>query len=77
MEILKASGCVGSALAPSHVFEVKYSVEKEAEWKLLREDYEVLTTFHGTAFQNIHSILHNGLISHLNKVILYLINVYC
>ena len=55
--------------APSHIFEVVYSPDRLKKWEDLHEDHKIITAFHGTAVQNIHSILHNGLISHLNKVL--------
>ena len=66
--ILKSSGCVAQVIPPSHVFEVVYSEDKQFDWDERKGGLDILTTFHGTACQNIHSILHNGLISHLNKV---------
>ena len=62
---------------PTHIFEIKYSEEKNKKFELLKEqlaqrltDGSLLTStsFHGTRMDNVHSILHLGLLSHLSKV---------
>jgi hypothetical protein len=65
---------------PTHVFEIKYSEEKVKKFELLKQQAMettnspttssvVSTSFHGTRMDNVYSILHTGLLAHLNKVI--------
>lgn len=62
---------------PSHIFEIKYNEEKNKKFDLLKKQTsEELATensltsinFHGTRMDNIYSILHTGLLGHMNKV---------
>lgn len=61
---------------PTHVFEIKYSEEKEKKFEAIKaQSMEALQTesvtsfsFHGTRMDNVYSILHTGLLAHLNKV---------
>ena len=62
---------------PTHIFEIKYSEEKNRRFESLVEatkaqlnTTESVTSFnfHGTRMDNVYSILHMGLLSHLNKV---------
>lgn len=62
---------------PSHIFEVKYSNEKDKKFDQLKQNtIEELSLeggatsfcFHGTRMDNLYSIMHMGLLSHLNKV---------
>lgn len=63
---------------PSHIFEIKYSDEKNKKFDLLKQNtikelgLEGASTsicFHGTRMDNLYSIMHMGLLSHLNKVL--------
>lgn len=64
--------------APAHVFKVKYSEEKERKFESLKQqsaealdksDSVTSMSFHGTRMDNVYSILHTGLLAHLNKVV--------
>ncbi|CAF0812418.1 unnamed protein product [Brachionus calyciflorus] len=62
--------------SPSHIFEVKYSEEKNRKFDLLKQNTIdelklngscTSICFHGTRMDNLYPILHMGLLSHLNK----------
>jgi poly[ADP-ribose] polymerase 16 len=53
---------------PDYVFEVRYNDQINAKFQELRQDYDLIYAFHGSRVENFHSILHNGLHSHMNKV---------
>lgn len=61
---------------PTHMFEIKYSEEKERKFETIKNvTRDTLGTnsvtsmsFHGTRMDNLYSILHTGLLAHLNKV---------
>lgn len=67
---------------PTYIFEVKHTDEKNRKFESIIEATRVsmgitessqsLTSlsYHGTRMDNMYSILHNGLLSHLNKVVL-------
>lgn len=68
--------------APTHVFEIKYSEEKNRKFDQLKQqlaskssssDDNQLTSmsFHGTRMDNIYSILHMGLLGHFSKNALF------
>lgn len=61
---------------PTHVFEIKYSEEKIRRFEALKQQTQENTnadavssiSFHGTRMDNVYSILHIGLLTHLSKV---------
>jgi poly[ADP-ribose] polymerase 16 len=53
---------------PYKIFKVVHSVEQERKWSELAKDFETFLAYHGSRFENFHSIIHNGLLSHMNKV---------
>lgn len=66
---------------PTHVFEIKYTEEKEKRFDQLKEQTKSVLNaddavsslnFHGTRMDNVYSIMHTGLLAHLNKVIQFL-----
>lgn len=70
---------------PTHIFEVKYSDEKNKKFDLLKQNTInelnlsgpcTSICFHGTRMDNLYPILHMGLLSHLNKVSLHLMKKY-
>lgn len=68
---------------PTHMFEIKYSEEKERKFDGIKNvtrdtlgtDSVTSMSFHGTRMDNLYSILHTGLLAHLNKVYTYSRNV--
>lgn len=57
-----------SAPVPDFLFELEYCDQLNARFKRMREDRDVFYAFHGSRLENFHSIIHNGLQCHLNKV---------
>ncbi|XP_061414316.1 protein mono-ADP-ribosyltransferase PARP16 [Lethenteron reissneri] len=57
--------------APDFVFSVTYSDTAERRFREMRGELDILYAYHGSRFENFHSILHNGLHCHLNKTALF------
>lgn len=57
-----------SAPVPDFLFELEYCDQMNARFEKMREDKSVFYAFHGSRLENFHSIIHNGLHCHLNKV---------
>lgn len=57
-----------SAPVPDFLFELEYSDQMNARFQKTRAGREVFYAFHGSRLENFHSIIHNGLHCHLNKV---------
>ena len=55
---------------PDFIFEVEYSdfSTHNAKFNELSQIHSVWYAYHGSRVDNFHSILHNGLHAHLNKV---------
>ena len=53
---------------PSYIFEVVYGDTAERKFQMLRNGRKLMLAYHGSRVENFHSILHNGLASHMNKV---------
>ncbi|RMZ93672.1 mono [ADP-ribose] polymerase PARP16, partial [Brachionus plicatilis] len=75
-KIKESAKYVHDFASPSHIFEIKYSEEKNKKFDLLKQNtiedlaLEGAATsicFHGTRMDNLYSIMHMGLLSHLNK----------
>lgn len=58
-------------MEPDFIFEVEYSDTNahNAKFNELSQSREVWYAYHGSRVDNFHSILHNGLHAHLNKVL--------
>ncbi|XP_061825317.1 protein mono-ADP-ribosyltransferase PARP16 isoform X2 [Nerophis lumbriciformis] len=56
-----------AAPAPDFLFELEYCDQLNARFDRTRADRDVFYAFHGSRLENFHSIIHNGLHSHLNK----------
>ena len=54
---------------PSYIFEVVYGDMSEQRFQTLRSGRRLMLAYHGSRVENFHSILHNGLASHMNKVL--------
>lgn len=57
-----------SAPAPDFLFELEYCDQMNARFEKTRAGRDVFYAFHGSRLENFHSIVHNGLHCHLNKV---------
>ncbi|XP_019855808.1 PREDICTED: mono [ADP-ribose] polymerase PARP16-like [Amphimedon queenslandica] len=53
---------------PYCFFELQYSSEREEKWQRTASEYGTFLAYHGSRMENFHSIAHNGLLSHMNKV---------
>ncbi|KAL3194908.1 hypothetical protein MRX96_045820 [Rhipicephalus microplus] len=53
------------------VFEVERSPQADRRFEATRGDREVFFAYHGSRLDNFHSILHNGLLTHMNKNALF------
>lgn len=58
-----------SAPVPDFLFELEYSEQMNARFERTKAGRDVFYAFHGSRLENFHSIIHNGLHCHLNKVI--------
>lgn len=52
---------------PNLVLEVLYDDILDARFESVRGDHKLIYAYHGSRFDNFHSILHCGLQNHLNK----------
>ncbi|XP_069137274.1 LOW QUALITY PROTEIN: protein mono-ADP-ribosyltransferase PARP16-like [Argopecten irradians] len=66
-EIKKQTGDTVSVTNPDFVFEVIPSEAEEAKFQDTRSHRKTMFAYHGSRLENFHSILHNGLASHMNK----------
>lgn len=57
-----------SAPVPDFLFALEYCDQMNARFEKMREGRDVFYAFHGSRLENFHSIIHNGLHCHLNKV---------
>lgn len=53
---------------PDFLFEIEYFNPANAKFYETKGDRELIYAFHGSRLENFHSIIHNGLHCHLNKV---------
>ncbi|ESO82417.1 hypothetical protein LOTGIDRAFT_198000 [Lottia gigantea] len=66
--IIKLTGSTTPVPPPTHIFEIEYNEASEQKFQDKRQDRGVIFAYHGSRTENFHSILHNGLASHMNKV---------
>lgn len=64
------SGQINLQFAPRWIFEVKH-LQPNQTWETNISTYSSFYAFHGSRFENFHSILNLGLHQHLNKVIFF------
>lgn len=70
-QIKKMTGQMTPVPDPSYIFEVVYAETSEHRFQYLRNNRKLLYAYHGSRVENFHSILHNGLASHMNKISLF------
>lgn len=67
-KIQSLTGNASYKIKPQHIIEVIYSDDAEKKFEQLQSLHGKIYAYHGTRVENFHSILHNGLLSHMNKV---------
>ncbi|XP_041367733.1 protein mono-ADP-ribosyltransferase PARP16-like [Gigantopelta aegis] len=69
--IQKKTEHVTEVPAPHFIFEVIPSEANDNKFQQLRQDRDVFCAYHGSRVENFHSILHNGLAAHMNKISMF------
>jgi poly[ADP-ribose] polymerase 16 len=64
-ELQKKTGRSSYKIRPDFVFKVEY--QDSGKFSSQRGTFGTFYAYHGSRLENFHSILHHGLISHLNK----------
>ncbi|XP_076105263.1 protein mono-ADP-ribosyltransferase PARP16-like [Mytilus galloprovincialis] len=67
-DLKKLTKDTGTCTKPDYIFEVLPSESARAAFEAKRDGRALMYAYHGSRFENFHSILHNGLISHMNKI---------
>lgn len=57
-----------SSPVPDFLFELEYCEQMNSKFEKTRAGQDIIYAFHGSRLENFHSIIHNGLHCHLNKV---------
>lgn len=62
-----------SVPTPNFAFEIQYNSIRNERFQNLTDNnrYKTLYAYHGTRFDNLHSILHIGFLGHMNKLSLF------
>lgn len=60
--------------APDYLFEIVYCDQMNTKFAETKGERDLIYAFHGSRLENFHSILHNGLHCHLNRVRLLLVS---
>jgi poly[ADP-ribose] polymerase 16 len=53
---------------PDFLFEIEYFDPANSRFYETKGERDLIYAFHGSRLENFHSIIHNGLHCHLNKV---------
>ena len=56
-------------MQPDYIFELEYQSANSRKFDEYAKNYGVRLGYHGSALDNFHSILHNGLQVHMTKVV--------
>lgn len=56
-----------TSVEPNYIFEVLPNKTNQLKFKQLQQGRKIFYAYHGSRIENFHSILHNGLASHMNK----------
>jgi len=67
-EIQSFTGNASYKVKPQHILEIVYTEEAAKKFEQLESVHGKIYAYHGTRVENFHSILHNGLLNHMNKV---------
>lgn len=62
------SGQIELQLAPRWIFQIDHLSRSQQAWERIKASSSTFCAFHGSRFENFHSILNLGLHQHLNKV---------
>ncbi|KAK6192012.1 hypothetical protein SNE40_003568 [Patella caerulea] len=65
--IQKLTGNNSPVPPPSYIFELEPSEASNEKFQEIRQNRKLMYAYHGSRTENFHSILHNGLASHMNK----------
>ncbi|KAL5004979.1 hypothetical protein ScPMuIL_018435 [Solemya velum] len=65
------TGQTDSVPTPNFIFELQPSPEAESKFEQIRNGRQTMYAYHGSRVENFHSIIHNGLASHMNKTSVY------
>ena len=68
------TGNASYKIKPQHILEVVYSDDAAKKFEELESLHGKIHAYHGSRVENFHSILHNGLLSHMNKVLVVVSN---
>lgn len=63
------SGQIELQLAPQWIFQIDHLSRGQQAWERRKASSSTFFAFHGSRFENFHSILNLGLHQHLNKVL--------
>ncbi|KAK7486772.1 hypothetical protein BaRGS_00021919 [Batillaria attramentaria] len=69
--IQQKTGHITPVPDPSYIFEVEYSKTMNDRFESLQNGRKIMYAYHGSRIENFHSILHNGLAGHMNKMSLF------
>ena len=53
---------------PKYILELEYNETSEEQFQYRAKEHGMFLAYHGSRVENFHSIVHNGLLSHVNKV---------
>ena len=53
---------------PKYILELVYNEMSEEQFQRRAKEHGTFLAYHGSRVENFHSIVHNGLLSHMNKV---------
>ncbi|XP_065911998.1 protein mono-ADP-ribosyltransferase PARP16-like [Dysidea avara] len=70
-DIMSLTGAASYSVKPQHIFEVVYSADANHKFGQLELLHGKIHAYHGSRVENFHSILHNGLLGHMNKTSLF------
>ena len=65
---MSLTGAACYSVKPQHIFEVVYSADANYKFDQLELLHGKILSYHGSRVENFHSIIHNGLLGHMNKV---------
>lgn len=69
----KEIGDTSESPEPNFVFQLVPNDADNERFEDLRQGRKLILAYHGSRLENFHSIIHNGLVSHMNKVCVDLI----
>jgi poly[ADP-ribose] polymerase 16 len=64
----QVGGHIELQIAPRWIFQINHMSRNQQTWERRKASSSSFYAFHGSRFENFHSILNLGLHQHLNKV---------